>query len=252
MSSQDDFFLEWDSEPLPSRKSAPVEPDPWDAEFGRPNPPATLDFNAMFEMRDPLAYTTGADVGLETAAELNLPPFPSPPAPSLDEWPEPEPLEDALPDIAQFDLELMPESLRPLVKDVADRMQVPLDFPAVAAVATLAGVTNRRAVIQPKRNDHTWTVVPNLWGGIVAPPGMLKSPVLSCMTQPARAIESEWRRAHEEAERNFETALELQELEKAAWKDRAKIAIKGGNKPAPKPETALTQPVLHRLITSDA
>ena len=105
---------------------------------------------------------------------------------------------ESLPDVSQFDLELMPESFRPLVKDVAERMQVPLDFPAVAAIATLAGVTNRRAVIQPKRNDHTWTVVPNLWGGIVAPPGMLKSPVLSCMTQPARAIESEWRKAHED------------------------------------------------------
>ena len=48
----------------------------------------------------------------------------------------------------------MPESLRPLVKDVAERMQVPLDFPAVAAIATLAGVTNRRAMIQPKERPH--------------------------------------------------------------------------------------------------
>ncbi len=66
------------------------------------------------------------------------------------DWPEPEPLQDALPDVAQFDLELMPESFRPLVKDVAERMQVPLDFPAAVAIATFAGVTNRRAVIQPK------------------------------------------------------------------------------------------------------
>ena len=129
-------------------------------------------------------------------------------------WPEPEPLADALPDVAQFDLELMPESFRPLVKDVAERMQVPPDFPAVAAIAALAGVTNRRAMIQPKRNDDTWTVVPNLWGGIVAPPGMLKSPVLSCMTQPARAIESEWRKAHEDEEQVYQTALELQEVER--------------------------------------
>lgn len=70
-----------------------------------------------------------------------------------------------------------PKSLRPLVRDVADRMQVPMDFPAVAAIATLAGVTNRRALIQPKRNDSSWIVVPNLWGGIMASPGMLKSPL---------------------------------------------------------------------------
>src|ERR1035441_5482593 len=139
------------------------------------------------------------------------------PAPESNSWPEPEPLAETLPDVAQFDLELMPDSFRPLVKDVAERTQVPLDFPAVAAIATLAGVTNRRAVIQPKRNDNTWTVVPNLWGGIVAPPGMLKSPVLTCMTQPARAIESEWRKAHEFKEQVYLSELESQKLEIAAW-----------------------------------
>ena len=150
----------------------------------------------IFPQRDPLASVTAADVGPEIAAVLGLPSSLA----ELDGWPEPEPLADALPDVMQFDLELMPESFRPLVKDVAERMQVPLDFPAVAAIATLAGVTNRRAVIQPKRNDCTWKVVPNLWGGIVAPPGMLKSPVLSCMTQPARDIENDWRKEHEKAE----------------------------------------------------
>jgi len=175
------------------------------------------------------------------------------PAPQPEEWPEPEPLAESLPDVAQFDLELMPEAFRPLVKDVAERMQVPLDFPAVAAIATLAGVTNRRAVIQPKRNDHTWTVVPNLWGGIVAPPGMLKSPVVTCMTAPALAIESGWRKAHEDEEQLYKAALESQKLEIAAWEQEyKKAAKKKDNKERPaKPKFTLVQPVLRRLITSD-
>jgi putative DNA primase/helicase len=180
------------------------------------------------------------------AGELNLP--------LPDEWPEPEPLAESLPDVMQFDLELMPESFRPLVKDVAERMQVPLDFPAVAAIATLAGITNRRAMIQPKRNDHTWTVVPNLWGGIVAPPGMLKSPVLTCMTQPARVIESEWRKAHEDEEQVYLSELESQKLEIAAWEQEYKKAAKkkdSKERPA-KPESTLAQPTLRRLVTSDA
>jgi hypothetical protein len=180
------------------------------------------------------------------AGELNMP--------LPDEWPEPEPLAETLPDVAQFDLELMPESFRPLVKDVAERMQVPLDFPAVAAIATLAGVTNRRAVIQPKRNDDTWTVVPNLWGGIVASPGMLKSPIINCMTQPARAIESEWRKVHEDEEQTYGAALESQKLEIAAWEQEYKKAAKkrdSKERPA-KPEFSLVQPVLRRLVTSDA
>jgi hypothetical protein len=208
--------------------------------------PEPLELADLFPKKDPLAGVTAEDVGPEIATVLGLLPMPP------DNWPEPEPLADALPDVMPFDLELMPESFRPLVRDVAERMQVPLDFPAVAAIATLAGVTNRRAVIQPKRNDHTWTVVPNLWGGIVAPPGMLKSPVLSCMTQPARAIENEWRKEHEEAEQGYQTALEEQELVKAAWKEQYKAAAKKNQDRPAKPESTLVQPVLRRLITSDA
>jgi putative DNA primase/helicase len=167
-------------------------------------------------------------------------------------WPEPEPLADVLPDVAQFDPELMPESLRSLVRDVSERMQVPLDFPAVAAIAALAGVTNRRALIQPKRNDDTWVVVPNLWGGIVAPPGMLKSPVISSMTQPAHAIESEWRAVHQDEERNYQTALELQDLEMKAWEAQYQRAAKSNAARPAKPESKLKPPVLRRLITSDA
>jgi putative DNA primase/helicase len=200
----------------------------------------------IFPKIDPLANITATNVA------PSLPP--APPAPLPDEWPEPEPLTETLPDVAQFDLELMPESFRPLVKDVAERMQVPLDFPAVAAIATLAGVTNRRAVIQPKSNDDTWMVVANLWGGIVALPGMLKSPVLSCMTQPARVIESDWRKWHEDEERTYRAAQESQKLEKAAWEQEYKKAAKkkdSKERPA-KPEFSLVQPVLRRLITSDA
>ena len=50
------------------------------------------------------------------------------------------------------------------------RMQVPMDYPAAVMVLCLAGAVNRRARIQPKANDSGWLIVPNLWGGIIAPP----------------------------------------------------------------------------------
>ena len=115
------------------------------------------------------------------------------PAGHSNEWPEPLPLEGELPQVMAFDERLLPESLRPLVCDVADRMQVPLDFPAAVMLLTLAGTVGRRARIQPKAVDSSWIVVPNMWGGIVAPPGQLKSPVITAMTAPLRAIEREWR-----------------------------------------------------------
>jgi hypothetical protein len=41
------------------------------------------------------------------------------------DWPEPEPLGGELPAVRAFDLALLPDSLRPLVEDTAERMQVP-------------------------------------------------------------------------------------------------------------------------------
>ena len=53
-------------------------------------------------------------------------------------WPEPEKLGEELPPVPHFDADLLPASLRPMVEDVADRMQVPLDFPAIVSISTLA------------------------------------------------------------------------------------------------------------------
>jgi Protein of unknown function (DUF3987) len=170
----------------------------------------------------------------------------------VDNWPEPEPLGDSLADVAVFDLELMPKSLRPMVKDIAHRMQVPSDFPAVAVVVTLAGLTNRRAMIQPKEIDTGWVVVPNLWGGIVAPPGMLKSPVISAVTSPARVIESEWRSEDAGIQREYDDALELYEATVKAWKAETQSALKAGNALPRKPECTLAAPMPRRLITNDA
>ena len=67
-----------------------------------------------------------------------------------------------LPPVEPFDLELLPRSLRPLVRDVSERMQAPADFMAAAAVVELAASIGRRAFMQPKALDTTWRVVPNL------------------------------------------------------------------------------------------
>jgi hypothetical protein len=169
-----------------------------------------------------------------------------------EQWPQPEALGNDLPDVPAFDADLLPASLRPLVEDVSERMQVPLDFPAVAAIATLAGMTNRRALIQPKRHETGWVVTPNLWGGIVASPGMMKSPVIACMTKPAREIEAEWRAESKAAMEEFEAEQERAKLDCSVWQDNYKKAAKTG-RPAPeKPECDLQKPTQKRLLTSDA
>src|SRR5262245_41644789 len=113
------------------------------------------------------------------------------------DWPEPSPIGPELPPVEAFRASMLPAAFRAGVEDIADRMQVPLDFPAAASIVSLAGCVNRRARMQPKNIDSTWVVVPNLWGGIVAPPGFLKSPVLAATTAPLYEIEGVWRAEYE-------------------------------------------------------
>jgi hypothetical protein len=173
-------------------------------------------------------------------------------APNLDDWPEPAPLGGELPAVQAFDLALLPDSLRPLVEDTAERMQVPLDYPAVVAVLCLAGVTNRRAAIQPKAEDTSWIVVPNLWGGIIAPPGLMKSPVISAVTQPLTRIESRWRADHESAMRGYRQQQEEADLRLSVWREQYKAAQKRGEDAPMRPDDSIAEPVCGRLITQDA
>src|SRR5713226_8187166 len=100
-------------------------------------------------------------------------------------WPAPLPLSAALAEVCPFDPGLLPETLRPWVLDLAERLQVPADYPAAALIVMLAGALGRRAFIRPQRHDN-WSVIPNLWGAIIGRSGVMKSPVLHAGMGPLR------------------------------------------------------------------
>jgi hypothetical protein len=169
-----------------------------------------------------------------------------------DGWPKVESIQSELPPVKPFSEDLLPDSLRPMVLDVGERLQVPIDFPAAAAVLCLAGSVNRRAAIQPKAQDTGWIVIPNLWGGIVAPPGYLKSPVLQLVTHSLNEIQTRWHQAHEAARQDYERSKEEYELRRAAWKEQYKAASKGRRAAPDRPENEPEVPKLRRLIVNDA
>jgi putative DNA primase/helicase len=166
-------------------------------------------------------------------------------------WPKPEPLGDDLLPVPEFDPALLPAAFREHVCDVAERMQVPLDLPAVCAVACLAGVVNRRVTIQPKRADTGWVVIPNLWSAIVTPPGRLKSPTLAAFTRHLARIEARWRVEHESELEEYQLWERERALRERVWEQEFVRATKKGVSPPIRPDDTRTKPIQRRLITND-
>lgn len=141
-------------------------------------------------------------------------------------WPDPEPLPTALPPVQPFDLAMLPAELRGWIGDISHRMQQPPDFAAVGAVVALSSLIGARAVIRPKQRDD-WSVVPNLWGMIVGRPGSMKSPVLTQIMAPVRALEAQERERWEAESRGWEIDCKVAGMRAAAnEKEASKVAAK--------------------------
>jgi putative DNA primase/helicase len=167
------------------------------------------------------------------------------------DWPDPEPLGSDLPPVEPFSSDLLPESFRALIDDVTERMGTPVAYAAAATTVALAGCVNRRATIQPKEKDTSWLVVPNLWGAIVGPPGLLKSPLLHAVTVPLRGIEEMWRQEYDGALDDFKLEKERAELGLTAWRESYKSSLKKNQTPPIRPDTSLAPPRRKRLIIGD-
>ncbi len=169
------------------------------------------------------------------------------------EWPDPQPLEPELLPVAKFEPEFLPEASRAWIKDVAERKQVPIDLPAAASVLALAGATGRRAVIYPKKND-SWGVTPNLYGGVVAQPGLLKTPVIEEIVRPLVKTQGLWREEHESELAHYKAKQKAEKLKEQASSEQFKVAYKKDPKAAP-PSFERDEddaPVARRLIVEDA
>ena len=106
--------------------------------------------------------------------------------------------------------ELLPPVLRRWLGDIAERMQVPLELAAVPALVGLASAVGRRVGIHPKAQDD-WLVVLNLWGGIIARPGRLKSPTLAETLKPVRRLATASRQTARRAQRRGHHQAHLHE-----------------------------------------
>lgn len=179
--------------------------------------------------------------------------------PNLDIYPDLKPL-PALPPVAQWDYDLVPEILRDYIKDVSIRMQCPPDFVAVAAVVGLAGVAGAKFRVFPKQLDSSFSIVPNLWGALVGAPSSMKSPTLSEGLRPLSSLQAEARKVFEEQRGSFEIEKEISEMAIKFAKDEAGKAMKAGSSSKHKAKQIIEAakadspfaPVLKRYIVNDS
>ncbi|MFQ5508373.1 MAG: DUF3987 domain-containing protein [Leptospirillia bacterium] len=143
-------------------------------------------------------------------------------------WPDPVSLPHGLLPVMAFDGDLLPDSLRPYVMDVAERMQCPPDFIAVAVMVALATLVGRRCGIRPKRHDD-WLVIANLWAAVVGRPSLMKTPAIASGMRPLDRLIARAMEQFKAEMTAYLVAVELFAGRKKAWQDELRKAGKEGN-----------------------
>ena len=130
-----------------------------------------------------------------------------PPGAQAAEWPEPvnflhQPLATT-----EIGPQHLPEPLLSFARDTAGRMGTSATAVALAALVASSAAVSDQWQIQPKRHDPTWLEEPRLWGAIVGPPSVLKSPILRATTAPLDRLEAEAAQRHAEDLRRHKADL---------------------------------------------
>lgn len=167
---------------------------------------------------------------------------------------KPRALPESRPPVLPLLTEMLPESIRDYIFDVAERQQSLPDFVAVTAIIGLSGLLGRKASICPKQFD-SWCVVPNQWGAIIGRPSAMKSPSMKEALRPLWQFEKQSAQQYKEDQQNYKKDCVLLELETSTAKSKAKEALKKNNRDAARQALRMadniTPPVRNRLVVND-
>jgi len=162
---------------------------------------------------------------------------------------KPRPLAQA-PRPDDFDIELLPDVLKPFVKERAALLDCPPEMIAVPALVTLGAVFGNRVAIQPKQHD-TYTVRPNVWGAVVAAPSSMKSPASDQVLDVLANLEKEAKEDYRIAVEHYQRALYNFSLQQKHHDEAQKKAVRDGGSASPFDESPPEKPTLRRFRTND-
>jgi putative DNA primase/helicase len=128
-------------------------------------------------------------------------------------WPEPQP-QPGKPVAPTLPGDMIPESYRPWIVDVAQHACFPLEMVAVPVLVGTTTIVGRKLAIRPwGYNDYT--IPANLWGAIVARPASMKSHAIDQGLKPLKRLAAT---AHD----RFQADDALKSTEFFAWEAEAK------------------------------
>ena len=84
---------------------------------------------------------------------------------------------------------------------------------AVTALTALGAVIGRRIGIRPQAKTD-WIEIPNIWGGFIGRPGMLKSPAMGAALKPIHHLEAEAAKENELAREAYKAGLQMFKLKR--------------------------------------
>lgn len=163
-----------------------------------------------------------------TGDNFEVPPKPNGEDRTLDAWVEPVDFELIRTMRArELGPQHIPPSLWVFVDDTSQRLGVATSSVALACLVALSAVIREEWQLQPKRKDWSWKVEARLWGAIVGPPSIRKSPIVRAATAPIIKLEAAARDAFGRAVVQFKADLKAW---KKAFKDDPETA---GEEPRP-------------------
>jgi uncharacterized protein DUF3987 len=168
---------------------------------------------------------------------------------AADGWPAPKPIPTELSPVRAFDFELLPESLRPWIRDAVERFQCPPDYLAVAAIVSAGSLVGRRVAVRPQRRTD-WTEYGNLWGLVIGRPGSMKSPAIKEATRFLRQFEQQARESHNASLRDYESEVERFEVRRKESQRRRRASVDTGG--ILTSADAPASPIGRRYIVNDA
>ncbi|MFH7809624.1 YfjI family protein [Acinetobacter sp. BSP-153] len=173
-------------------------------------------------------------------------------------WKEPKQIKSELLPVKKITEDMLPLEVYKYCADEAKRADnMTFDLVAVCLLTSLGALIGARVAIKPKQLDD-YAIVPNLWGGIIAPPSSKKSPAISAGTRHLDRLVLQAKEQFEsEQKENIAKAIVFRSTEKdlARKLDKAtneQEKLKFAQDIAEMQTEVNKKPVLKRYFTNDS